>query len=265
MQTDNRLIVLLIVITTAVIFLLATIIITLLYFYKKRQIAYQQNLNSLRLDFEKNLLKTQVEIQEQTFQHISREIHDNINLSLTLAKLNLISLDWNDHTKTRQSVHSSIDILGAAILDLNSLSKSIDTELIKEQGLLKTLENEMKKLENMAHLKVNYEVKGEPIFMDSERELVIFRIVQEAFNNVIKHSKATEIWLVLNYDSNTLNLTIRDNGIGFYKREIDSSKEDQHSGLNNMNTRAKLFGGNFQLESEPANGTQIFVSIPYHS
>lgn len=265
MQTSDSEIVLLIIVTTAIVFLLATIIVTLLYFYKKRQIAYQQSLDSLRLDFEKNLLKTQVEIQEQTFQHISREIHDNINLSLTLAKLNLVSLDWNNNDKTRQSVHSSIDILGAAIVDLNSLSKSIDTELIKDQGLLKTLEHETKKLKNMAHLKVNYEVKGEPVFMNSEKELVIFRIVQEAFNNVIKHSKATEIWLKLNYDSDTLNVIIRDNGIGFHKKEIDSSKEDQHAGLNNMNTRAKLFGGNFRLESEPKKGTQIFVSIPYHS
>jgi signal transduction histidine kinase len=262
MQTNQE-IIFLIIITTAIIFLLATIIIALLYFYKKRQIAYQQNLNSLKLDFEKNLLKIQVEIQEQTFQHISREIHDNINLALTLAKLNLLTLDWNDMNKTRESVDSSAKILGSTITDLNNLSKSIDTELIKEHGLIKTLNNEIAKLKNMAHLQVNYKVDGEAIFMDSEKELVIFRIVQEAFNNIIKHSKATEIWLELKYDTHFLDISIKDNGVGFNKNAICSKKKELHSGLNNMQTRAKLFGGNFLLDSQPQKGTQILVSIPY--
>lgn len=263
MQTKDSTITLLIIITAAIIFLLAAIIAALLYFYKKRQMAYQQNLNALTLDFEKNLLKIQVEIQEQTFQHISREIHDNINLSLTLTKLNLLTLDWNDVDKTRDAVSSSAIILGSTITDLNNLSKSIDTELIKEQGLIKTLNNEVSKLKNMAHLEVNFQIKGEAIFMDSEKELVIFRIVQEAFNNIIKHSKATEIWLQLNYDTSCLNMSIKDNGIGFNKNDIYSKKSDQHAGLNNMQIRAKLFGGNFLLESQPLKGTQIVLSIPY--
>lgn len=262
MQANHE-IILLIITTTAIIFLLATIIITLLYFYKKRQIAYHQNLDALKLDFEKNLLTTQVEIQEQTFQHISREIHDNINLSLTLAKLNLVTLDWNDIPKVHESVDSSVHILRSTISDLNNLSKSINTELIKEQGLTKALTNEVNRLKNMAHLNVNYEIKGEAIFMDSEKELVIFRIIQEACNNIIKHSKATEIRLELNYDAHFLNVMIRDNGIGFDKNEISSIKGDQHAGLNNMQTRAKIFGGTFSLESRPRAGTKILVSIPY--
>ena len=198
MQTSNKEIVLLIIITTAIIFFLAAVIVSLLFLYKKRHIAYQQNLNTLKLDFEKNLLKTQIEIQEQTFQNISREIHDNINLSLTLAKLNLATLDWNDVQNTRESINSSLTILGSTIIDLNNLSKSINTEMIKEMGLIKTINNEIERIKNMAHLQIRYKVKGEPIFMDSEKELVVFRIIQEAFNNIIKHSKASKMLLELN-------------------------------------------------------------------
>jgi two-component system, NarL family, sensor kinase len=262
MQATHE-IIFLIIATTAIIFLLAAVIITLLYFYKKRQTTYQHSLNTLKLDFEKNLLKTQVEIQEQTFQHLSREIHDNINLSLTLAKLNLFTLNWNDPEKTRESVNSSINILGSTISDLNNLSKSINTELIKEQGLIKALRTEISRLKSMAHLSVHCEIKGEAIFMDSEKELVIFRIIQEAFNNIIKHSKATEIYLELDYGNQSLNVAIRDNGTGFNKSEIWSNKNEQHAGLKNMQTRARLFGGSFSLESWPEKGTHILVSIPY--
>lgn len=262
MQAKHE-IILLIITTTAIIFLLATIIIALLYFYKKRQITYHQSLNNLKLDFEKNLLKTQVEIQEQTFQQISREIHDNINLSLTLAKLNLATLNWNNIKETHECVNSSINILGSTISDLNSLSKSISTELITEQGLVIALTNEVDRLKKMAHLNVSYEIKGEAIFMDSEKELVIFRIIQEAFNNIIKHSKATEIGIELDYGSQCLNVAIQDNGIGFNKSEIWSNKNEQHAGLKNMQTRTRLLGGSFSVESWPQKGTQILVSIPY--
>ena len=99
---DKSQIIFFIIIPTILIFLLAGLIITILYFYQKRQIIYEKNLNALKLDFEKNILKTQVEIQEQTFQNISREIHDNISLSLTLAKLNLNTINWNENQEIKK-------------------------------------------------------------------------------------------------------------------------------------------------------------------
>ena len=228
--------------------------------YQKRQINYQNKLNALQLDFERNLLSSQVEIQEQTFQSISMEIHDNISLSLTLAKLNLNTLDWNNQEKVKRSVSGSVDILGTAISDLSHLSRSMNTDVIKNMGLMKALKNEIEKLREMAHLKVEYDIKGEPIFLDSEKEIVIFRIIQEAFNNIIKHARASCIWLELDLHNHFLDILIRDDGIGF-TRNYDN--EVSRAGMGNMETRAKLFGGNLVLETLPQQGTQILVSIPY--
>jgi signal transduction histidine kinase len=205
-----------------------------------------------------------VEIQEQTFQHISREIHDHINHSLTLAKLNLVTAGPGNIQKMSEAINSSVTILGSVITDLNNLSKSIHTEKIREMGLVTALNMEINNLTKMAGLEIDYEIKGEPVFLDSEKELVIFRIIQEAFNNIIKHSKATKIRLELNYSGHYLDLLIRDNGIGF-DQDVCSQKGNNHSGLKNMETRAKIFGGNFVLYSRPEKGTQIIVSIPYRS
>ena len=112
----------------------------------------------------------------------------------------------------------------------------------------------------MAHLKVEYDIKGEPIFLDSEKEIVIFRIIQEAFNNIIKHARASCIWLELDFHNHFLDILIRDDGIGF-TRNYDN--EVSRAGMGNMETRAKLFGGNLVLETLPQQGTQILVSIPY--
>jgi two-component system NarL family sensor kinase len=262
MQTISQITVF-VIITTAIIFLLASLIVSLLYVYQKRQLLYQQNLNNLKLDFEKNLLKTQVEIQEQTFQHISRDIHDNINLSLTLAKLNLNTLDWFEIENVYTSVKSTINIIGATIEGLSNLSKGMNPELIRNLGLLKAVKNEVNKLIEMAHLDVTYEVSGEPIFMESEKELVIFRIIQEAFNNIIKHAGASKVWLYLNYNESCLEVLIKDDGVGFEKEEVFNEKDSQKAGLNNMQTRARLFGGTVMIESNQNKGTQILVKVPY--
>ena len=80
---------------TLILLLLTSFVMSFLFIYQRKQISYFETIEKLKLDHEKDILKTQLEIQEQTLQHISREIHDNINLSLTLAKLNLNTFDWN--------------------------------------------------------------------------------------------------------------------------------------------------------------------------
>lgn len=252
-----------IVISTVIIFLLACLIISLMYLHQKRQLLYQNNLNTLKLDFEKNLLKTQVEIQEETFEHISREIHDNISLSLTLAKLNLNTLDWFEPMEADKAVKSSIQLLGVTIEELSSLSKSMNTELIRNLGLLNAVKNEVERIQNLAHLQVSYEITGDSIFMDSEKELVIFRIIQEALNNILKHAGATKVWLQLDYCEKCLDIHIRDNGRGFNKEDGEHSKKTNSAGLINMQTRAKLFKGKVMIESSPDSGTQILVTVPY--
>jgi signal transduction histidine kinase len=264
MQTSISQISLFIIISCAVIFLLACLIVTILYLYQKRQLLYHRNLHTLKLDFERNLLKAQVEIQEQTCQNISREIHDNINLSLTLAKLNLNTLDWIDLEQTHQSVKTSVHIIGSAIADLNNLSKSMNSDLIKDLGLMKAIKNEVDKLKEMAHLEVNYDVSGDPIFMECEKELIIFRIIQEAFNNIIKHADASKVWLQLNYSNGYLDVLIKDNGKGFIKEEVSLENVHNKAGLKNMQTRSKIFGGQLIIESRPQRGTQILVTVPYH-
>ena len=77
-------------------------------------------------------MATQLEIQEDTFQHISREIHDNINLSLTLAKLNLNTLNWSEKEKAISQVNSSIDLISQSIANLSDISKSLNSDIISK-------------------------------------------------------------------------------------------------------------------------------------
>src|SRR5215213_8542464 len=108
MQTNNYHIVSFLFSVTVLILLLMSVIVTLLYFHQSKRIAFRQQ-----------LINTQLEIQEETFQHISREIHDNIGLSLTLAKLHLNTLDLGPELTQKDKVDSCVDLITQAIHDLS--------------------------------------------------------------------------------------------------------------------------------------------------
>jgi two-component system, NarL family, sensor kinase len=264
MQNTYYDLVLFVLISTILILLMAAFIVTILYLYRKKQLTYYKTIEGIKFDYEKNLLHTQLEIQEQTLQHISREIHDNISLSLTLAKLNLNTLDWDHPVKSKNQIDSSLLQISKAITDLSDISKGMNSELIINQGLIEVLKKETSRLRelNLFHLK--YIITGSPVFMDSQKELVIFRIIQEAFNNIIKHASATSVRLNLDYGADHINVLIADNGKGFCKKTVEQNKsKESNAGLNNMQKRAALFNGRTIIDSVLNSGTSIFITIPY--
>ena len=245
--------------TTFLILILAGFIFTLMIFYRNRQMVFLENLKNAHAQYENNLISSQLEIQEQTFQQISREIHDNISLSLTLAKLQLNTFDWNDREKSVIKMESSIQLLGKSIAQLSDISKSLNADIIIQQGLLQALDEEMHRIRQADQFELVYEVKGSPVFLDSNKELIIFRIIQEAFNNVIKHAHASVVQLQLDYCPEQLQILVTDNGRGF---DPDRNKSGGNAGLKNMETRASILKGEMQVFSSAETGTTLLFTIP---
>lgn len=263
MQTIANETIVFIIICTLLIAGLVGFSFAILFFYQKKQVAFLQNLEALKLDHEKNLLKTQLEIQEQTFQNISREIHDNIGLSLTLAKLNLNTLEWNNLEKSKELITSSVDLISKSIYDLSDISKSLDSEALSQQGWLNALQLEVNKIKKLNRFNIGFEVTGTPVFFDSQKELILFRIVQEALNNIIKHAEATQIQMGVIFGEAWVQLKIADNGKGFCFNETHKNcKENMNAGLVNMKTRAQLINGEFNLHSVLGEGTTISITAP---
>ena len=263
MHSGKNDIIIFLLVTTVIILLLTGLIISLIYMYQKKQLTYQQNLEKLKLDHEKNLMAAQLEIQEETFQHISREIHDNINLSLTLAKLHLNTLDWQEKERTLSQVNSSVELIGQSITSLTDISKSLNSDIIGTQGLITAINNGVIRISETGIFEIKLYITGDPVYMDTQKELLIFRIIQEAFNNIIKHSKATVAVLTLHYNATDLTVTIVDNGIGFVLTNKNSCDKSGKAGLKNMETRTKMIGGKMELKSITNEGTMLSFYIPY--
>jgi signal transduction histidine kinase len=113
---------------------------------------------------------------------------------------------------------------------------------------------------------VDFDIIGEPVFLDHKIELVILRIMQEACNNVIKHARASSIRVELYFEKNDVKLKIVDNGIGFDPKKLDEKKEIRKmAGLKNVYSRAEIVGGRVEIYSMTDKGTAILIIIPLNN
>ncbi len=249
-----------------------TLTIGLLFFFyffilnklKKKQLVYFNSINELKTTHENKILITQLEIQESTFKNISQNIHDNISLNLTLAKLNLNTYLMSNSHLNFELLQSSVDLIGRSLIELNDISRSLDSEIINQIGLQRSLEMEMDKLNQSAGCHFELDISGNIKELEPGAALIFFRIIQECCNNILKHSGATQadIKLVHHVDDKT-ELTIEDNGKGFDIQEMKKRQlSNPRAGLQNIRNRVQLLNGQKELFSEPGKGTKLHIIIP---
>jgi two-component system NarL family sensor kinase len=248
--------------TIILLFLTFFIIANLLLYYYKRKRHFAEN-SRLKSEFQKELLQSQLEIQEQTLKNISEEIHDNIGQVLSLAKLNLNTLPDIEDTATQQKVHNTKELVSKAIVDLRSLSRSLDAEFIMQMGLIEAIGYELDIIRKTGTIETEINISGTQFKLDKQKELIFFRIVQEVINNIIKHAKANKILVNAIYDTDKFQLTIADNGQGV---DLSPLNDNDHSsfglGIRNMNNRAKLIGADFNMSSTVGKGTEVIIILP---
>jgi two-component system, NarL family, sensor kinase len=262
-MANQELITILIILLSSFIILGFTLLVVRLTFhYKKTLLAAKIELKTIKLNHEKALLATQLEIQEETFLKISKEIHDNISLGLTLAKLQLNTTIGKKITDF-DNLAASVDLITKSLRDLNDISKSLDGEQMLMHGLYNALDSEIAVLGRTGIFKVEFDMTGETIFLDKEVELVLLRIFQESCNNILKHAFAKSINIDLHFEKHFLYMKITDDGKGF---DLDAAKASMDvrkmAGLKNLHSRATAIGGELRFYSMDGVGTTVNLKIP---
>lgn len=242
-----------------VVLLLSSFIVLFLVFYTRRQRDNRREKQLMQTQFEQEILKTQIEIQEQTLKTISEEIHDNVGQVLSLAKLNLNTFPATDDEIIKTKVGDTKQLVSKAINDLRDLSRSLYGDKIADLGLPEAIANELKILQNTGLYQTVFITTGEPFKLESQNEIVIFRIVQEALNNSIKHAKAKLISIEISYTPDIFRLTITDDGNGFDMATLQSGNTG--IGLKSMQSRTSLIGGDFLIQSAHDSGTMIQITL----
>jgi PAS domain S-box-containing protein len=200
------------------------------------------------------------EILENERALISREIHDQIGQSLTALKLDL---NWmNKYTGSEPEavtkLQGMIELISKTIKDVQRISSDLRPGILDDLGLAAAIEWYCDEFEKRTAVRCILKL-DDSIFRDSRKNLVFFRVLQEALTNVIRHANASSVTIKLHQTQRGTTLTIQDNGIGITAEMIESTKA---LGLIGMRERVRQFNGKIDISSKKGDGTKLTIFIP---
>jgi two-component system CheB/CheR fusion protein len=211
------------------------------------------------------LLRRIVSTQEEERRRISRELHDQLGQSLTALRLKLEGLkdEAGKRSKLQGRIAELADVARRLDSDVDFLAWELRPTALDDLGLIVALSNYAQEWSKQFNLKVNFHSAGlGDARLAPLAESNLYRIAQEALNNVAKHSGATSVDMLLERRDDHLVLIVEDNGRGFDHEEQQASDGGRGMGLVSMRERAALVGGSVEIESKQGDGTTVFVRTP---
>lgn len=233
------------------LFAVAIILLVRIYKKSKTKLILEKELMSSR--FEQTLLNAKLEIQEQTFSHISSEIHDNVLQILGLARLNLNRMEEDGDVQKIVLIDKQ---MGEAIADLRNLSHSLSTDVIRNTGWIKAAQRLLADLEKTGTCKVSFSAEENLPVLENEKHIILFRMIQEIINNIIKHAKAGHIKFTAGKTPGQIIVAIEDDGKGFQIEKVAKG-----AGLQNLETRSAMIGAKMKIQSAPGSGTCVTIAV----
>jgi signal transduction histidine kinase len=212
------------------------------------------------LDFERERIKTELlrvenEVKEQTLTNVSRELHDNFGQIASLIKINLNMISKDLASADLEKVEESLSLVKQLIGDIKSLSSSLNGDQIRQLGWLEVVKNEVERVNKTGALRLNC-VAENWFPLSHEKEVILFRMVQEMMNNTLKHAKATTAELLIESSAEQTKIEFSDNGIGFNLTEVKRG-----NGLINIQERCKIIEATVDFSTNEAMGTKICIIL----
>ncbi len=240
----------------------AVAVIISLIIQKQRQVRSRLERQRLEFHYSQSLLHTKIEVQETTLTMLSRELHDNVAQVLTagVMQLNAAAAHMQDE-KGKGLMETARTTVRSAISDIRLLSHSLNTGLVETRDIDDAIRDELTRIEAFSNIACTLRSE-EDHELPPEQRLLLFRIVQEALQNIIKHAGASSILVAISSSPDLFTLEIADDGAGFDPAEPRIANS---LGMRNMQERASLMKGRLRIDSQPQKGTRLVVQIPISS
>jgi two-component system, sensor histidine kinase and response regulator len=202
-----------------------------------------------------------VAAQEEERQHISRELHDDLGQALTTHMISLRNLQ-DDLSKPPDILFERLQLLHdqsyEIFVKIRSLAQDLRPPVLDALGLKVSMQTYCAEFTRRTHLPVTFEVDGAVPMLPDIYNITLYRLLQEALNNIVKHANASQAWVELNIEDNSIILTVQDNGQGFEIEEHQS----RGMGLSSMRERVTIAGGKFAISSAQKRGTILSAQFP---
>lgn len=242
------------------VFLAATLLAILLnglslIRWNRRLFARLAEISERRSELAQKLIAT----QESTLRYISRELHDEFGQILTAvgSMLRRAGTHAPEGSSLRADLQEVLQTVQTTLESVRSLSQALHPVMLDEAGLESTLDWYIPTIERQTGIAISYEKQGEAFPVDGGAGVHVYRVVQEALNNVARHSGAKQAWVRLRFLRDALELEVEDHGVGITERP------NRHGiGLVAMRERSELMGGRIVFSSPPEGGTLVHLAVP---
>ncbi len=221
------------------------------------KVVLQNKLIQEKIDHQREITQAVLTAQENEREEIGKELHDNLNQVLAMAKLYVQLAKTNEKNKDIY-LEKSYGMISKVINEIRRISKTLVLPGIHILGLYGNIKNLVSDLSSIHPIKIDFHGdKRDEEDLGEKLQLTVFRIVQEQLNNILKHSKATRAIINLSRRKNKITLLISDDGEG-----CDILKEKKGVGILNIKSRADIYGGNVTIVSKPGQGYELKVVLP---
>ena len=208
-----------------------------------------------------NLSRRLLEVHEEERSHFARELHDEFGQLLATINLHLHAAKTSEGEQARSHLDESIALVRRAGDQVRRLAIELRPTMLETAGLDATL----RWLAEQHHARTGIETRvvGRLDEVAVDTATACFRVIQQGLTNVVQHSKARHVWIELEQDDERIELALRDDGVGFdVAKTLEQAPRHGHFGLLGMKERIQILGGSLRVESKPACGTSIHVSLP---
>ena len=204
--------------------------------------------------------------QETERKRISRELHDELGQALTAMKLRLNFIEknlLNDQTKLKQECEQGVEYINQVIENVRRLSRDLSPTILEDFGLTAALRWLINNFAKSYNIKMTLDMRDIDSLLPRNSHAIVYRIIQEALTNVVKHSQAKNVSFAIAEDDSRVSLSVEDNGIGFDAKEtLTRGPEEKGLGLATMKGRAQMLGGDLNISTQAGKGTLVTLSIP---
>jgi len=226
----------------------------------RREVEFAQE----REQLERLRAQAVLEAEETERRRIGADLHDGVGQLLTTAKINLHALDEDLCCQTvsqRTLLHNALDVVNESFREVRSISHNLMPNTLIERGLAQAVRDLLGKISPDNRLKINLDVVGldQGDRLEPTVENVLFRVIQELVQNIMKHAQATEVTLQMVRHPEKLTVLVADNGVGFDPAALS---EDAGIGLKNLESRMAYLGGQVQFDAVPGRGTTVALTLP---
>ncbi|WP_394758126.1 sensor histidine kinase [Flavobacterium sp.] len=209
------------------------------------------------LFFQSELTKSKIEIKEQTLTNISRELHDNIGQILSVALMQMNIIIESDDEYSKKNLENIKELVTKSLNEIRLLSKIMNGDIFLNTSFISAISEDLERIKELKKIKCKLNIDGEIQTINKEHETIIYRMLQEAISNILRHSHSDSIIINILFTEHNCKIDVIDTGKGF-----DVQKSIKGSGLSNIEKRADLIGALFTIYSEENKGTILMIDYP---